>query len=117
MTPLEIRASLVALGSEFIPSSKVKQLEDLLTIKGTPNGGIGVTDDLKYNGTFRHYADLLSSFHYKSSLLIGSDLVKYSRANSIHVSPTALWDGLVANEVSSSFGKAEWEGFLEKRVI
>jgi len=91
LTPLQIRASLIALASQFLSGHKMKELEELLTIKGTPNGGISVTDDLKYN-------------------------VKYSRANSIHVSPTALWDGLVANEVSSSFGKAEWESFLEKKV-
>jgi hypothetical protein len=42
--------------------------------------------------------------------------VKYSRAYSIHVSPTALWDGLVAGEISSSFKHAEWASFLEKKV-
>ena len=28
--------------------------------------------------------------------------VKFSRQNSIHVSPTVLWDGLVAGDISSS---------------
>jgi len=90
-TPAQIRASLASLASGFLSAEQVKEVQELLTLKSTPNGGTGVTDDLKYN-------------------------IKYSRANSIHVSPTALWDGLIANEVSSSFGKAEWESFLEKRL-
>ena len=28
----------------------VEQVKDLLTLKGFPNGGVAVTDDLKYNG-------------------------------------------------------------------
>jgi hypothetical protein len=43
-------------------------------------------------------------------------LVKYGRQNSIHVSPTVLFNGLVANDVSSSWGEAEWSAFLEKNV-
>lgn len=43
-------------------------------------------------------------------------LVKFSRQNSIHVSPTVLWDGLVANEVSSSWGEKEWNEFLATKV-
>lgn len=42
--------------------------------------------------------------------------VKYARQNSIHVSPTALWDGLIANEVSSSWVRAEWSEFLKAKV-
>ena len=42
--------------------------------------------------------------------------VKFSRQNCIHVSPTVLWDGLVANEISSSWGEKEWKEFLEKKV-
>ena len=42
--------------------------------------------------------------------------VKFSRQNGIHVSPTVLWDGLVANEISSSWGEKEWKEFLEKKV-
>ena len=43
--------------------------------------------------------------------------VKFSRQNGIHVSPTVLWDGLVANEISSSWGEKEWTEFLEKKVV
>ena len=42
--------------------------------------------------------------------------VKFSRQNGIHVSPTVLWDGIVANEISSSWGDKEWAEFLEKNV-
>lgn len=50
LTASEIRAKLVSLASDFLASEKIKKLGELLTIKETPNGGIGVTDDLKYNG-------------------------------------------------------------------
>ena len=43
--------------------------------------------------------------------------VKFSRQNGIHVSPTVLWDGLIANEISSSWGEREWTEFLEKKVV
>ena len=42
--------------------------------------------------------------------------VKFSRQNGIHVSPTVLWDGLIANEISSSWGEKEWNQFLETKV-
>jgi hypothetical protein len=49
MTPLQIREKLVELVSHHISKAKVGELKELLKIKGTPNGGIAVTDDLKYN--------------------------------------------------------------------
>lgn len=42
--------------------------------------------------------------------------VKFSRQNGIHVSPTVLWDGLIANEISSSWGEKEWTQFLADKV-
>lgn len=42
--------------------------------------------------------------------------VKIGRQNGIHVTPTAVWDGLVEPTISSSFGKKEWEEFLKKSV-
>jgi hypothetical protein len=64
----------------------------LLTIRGSANGGTGVTDDLKYN-------------------------VKFARQNSIHVSPTALWDGLVQNQVESIWSEKEWLEFFAKQIV
>jgi hypothetical protein len=45
-----------------------------------------------------------------------SSLLQVGRQNSIHVTPTVLWNGLVDNSVSSSFGQKEWAEFLEKNV-
>ncbi|KIJ69748.1 hypothetical protein HYDPIDRAFT_78645 [Hydnomerulius pinastri MD-312] len=91
MTPLQIREKLAELAAGVIPESKVGEFKELLKLKSTPNGGVAVTDDLKYT-------------------------IKFSRQNGIHVSPTVLWDGLVANEISSSWGKDEWTNFLAQKV-
>ncbi|QRV93828.1 thioredoxin [Ceratobasidium sp. AG-Ba] len=89
LTPTQIREKLVALAPSGVDKSKV---QDLLTHKTTPNGGVDVTDDLKYN-------------------------IKLGRQNGIHVTPTALWDGLAANDVSSSWGEDEWNKFLSSKVL
>ncbi|KAJ8482155.1 hypothetical protein ONZ45_g15052 [Pleurotus djamor] len=91
LTPLQIREKLATLASQIIPADKVDEFRELLKLKGSPNGGIAVTDDLKYT-------------------------IKFSRQNGIHVSPTVLWDGLVANEISSSWGEKEWNDFLAAKV-
>jgi len=92
LTPLQIREKLAVIASSVIQDEgKVEVFKDLLRLKGSLNGGVAVSDDLKYT-------------------------IKFSRQNGIHVSPTALWDGLVANEVSSSWGEAEWSKFLSEKV-
>jgi hypothetical protein len=80
-------------------------------LKSTPNGGVAVTEDLKYN----------SKQAFVRRVENGANIffcfaVKFSRQNSIHVSPTVLFDGLVANEVSSSWGEAEWTEFFQRRI-
>ncbi|KZT29378.1 hypothetical protein NEOLEDRAFT_1107084 [Neolentinus lepideus HHB14362 ss-1] len=92
LTPIQIREQLAAVFGEVAGQDKVAAFKDLLTLKSTPNGGVAVTDDLKYN-------------------------VKFSRQNGIHVSPTVLWDGIVANEISSSWGEKEWSEFLATKVV
>jgi hypothetical protein len=52
MTPLQIRDKLTELASHHVSKSDVAKVAELLKVKSTPNGGIGVTDDLKYNGQF-----------------------------------------------------------------
>lgn len=42
--------------------------------------------------------------------------IKLGRQNGIHVSPTVLWDGVVENGISSSFGEKEWVSFFEKNI-
>ncbi|KAI0032931.1 thioredoxin-like protein [Vararia minispora EC-137] len=93
MTPLQIREKLAEVASQAgLTSVQVKAFSDALALKGSPNGGVSVTDELKYT-------------------------IKISRQNGIHVSPTVLWDGLVANEISSSWGSKEWADFLANKVI
>jgi len=91
LTPRQIREKLAQLASNVLPSNSLAEFKDLLTLKGSPNGGTGVTDDLKYN-------------------------IKFSRQNSIHVSPTVMWDGLIANEVSSGWEQKNWADFFEQKV-
>ncbi|KAG8805717.1 hypothetical protein FRC19_007701 [Serendipita sp. 401] len=96
MTPSQIREKLADLGktSGTLSDQEVEAVKQALVLNtkdGARNGGVSVTDDLKF-------------------------CIKYSRQNSIHVSPTVLWNGLVANEVSSSWGEKEWDAFLEPKV-
>jgi len=90
-TPLQIRENLANVAAQVIPPDAIDGFKELLKLKGSPNGGVAVTDDLKYN-------------------------IKFARQNSIHVSPTVLWDGLVAGEISSSWGEKEWKEFLAQKV-
>ncbi|KAG1805653.1 uncharacterized protein BJ212DRAFT_1486214 [Suillus subaureus] len=92
LTPLQIREKLASIAAQVITEEQVAMFKDLLKLKPTPNGGVGVTDDLKYT-------------------------IKFARQNGVHVSPTALWDGLIANQVSSSWGEKEWTEFLAKNVV
>ncbi|KAJ7222690.1 hypothetical protein C8J57DRAFT_1392091 [Mycena rebaudengoi] len=91
LTPLEIREKLANLAAEVAPANTIEEFKELLKLKSSPNGGNAVTDDLKYT-------------------------VKFSRQNGIHISPTVLWDGLLANEISSGWGEKEWTAFLEAKV-
>lgn len=91
LTPTQIRENLAQLAASVIGSGLKDEFSELLKLKTTPNGGVAVTDDLKYT-------------------------IKFSRQNGIHVSPTVLWDGLVANEISSSWGEKEWTEFLAAKV-
>jgi len=92
LSPIQIREKLAALFAETgVSGDKVEEFKELLKLKSTPNGGVSVTDELKYT-------------------------IKFSRQNGVHVSPSVLWDGLLANEVSSSWGEAEWTKFFAQRV-
>ena len=48
LTPTQIRAKLADLAIQTIGADKAASFKDLLTLKTTPNGGVDVTDDLKY---------------------------------------------------------------------
>ncbi|KAF2846850.1 hypothetical protein T440DRAFT_510639 [Plenodomus tracheiphilus IPT5] len=58
---------------------------------GSLNSGNGVTDDVKVQ-------------------------VKANRLTGVHVTPTVVFDGVVANEISSSWSVGQWEEWLEKNV-
>ena len=48
LTPIQIREKLATLAASIIGEDKKSAVLDILTLKSTPNGGIAVTDDLKY---------------------------------------------------------------------
>ena len=50
LTPLQIRDRLADLAAQVAPSSAVSKFKELLLDSTTPNGGTGVTEDLKYTG-------------------------------------------------------------------
>ena len=56
LTVTQIRAKLVELALPIVGADKKQQLIDLLTFNTTPNGGIAVTDDLKYTSEWWRYA-------------------------------------------------------------
>jgi len=92
LTPMQIREKLASLYAETgVTSDQVETFRDLLRNKSTPNGGVSVTDELKYT-------------------------IKFSRQNGVHVSPSVLWDGILVNEVSSSWGEPEWKEFFAQKV-
>ncbi|KAI0347510.1 hypothetical protein BDW22DRAFT_1351958 [Trametopsis cervina] len=91
LTPKQIRQKLAELATPFIGEQKREAFVDLLALKTSPNGGVDVTDDLKYT-------------------------VKFSRQNGIHVSPTAVFDGLIANEISSGWSRDDWDKWLAVKV-
>jgi len=88
-TPVQLRNKLVDVGQPIIGDERVAAAKDLLLLKSTPNGGTAVTDELKYN-------------------------IKVARQNGVHPSPSVLWNGLIAPDVQSSWGDAEWAKFFEQ---
>lgn len=48
LTPVQIREKLAALAASVIGDSVAGDFSELLKLKSTPNGGVTVTDDLKY---------------------------------------------------------------------
>ncbi|TEB37097.1 hypothetical protein FA13DRAFT_1726232 [Coprinellus micaceus] len=92
LTTAQIRDSLIALAGTIITPEQVEKVKGLLRLgEAHPNAGTAVVDDLKYT-------------------------IKFSRQNGIHVSPTVLFDGLVANEISSGWGEEEWAKWLVAKV-
>jgi len=105
LTPSHVRDRLVEIAMVVLedsdrlgsgPKSKAfGELRDMVEVKkgadGSMNGGNDATWAFKY-------------------------LVKMGRQIGITVTPTVLFDGLKEDSVSSSWGKAEWEQFLEAKM-
>lgn len=110
LTPIQIRERLASLFAETgVRYDRVETFKDLLKLKSTPNGGVSVTDELKYTS---------KSFSIEYSIiLMNYRVVKFSRQNGVHVSPSVLWDGILASEISSSWGEAEWTQFFAQKVV
>ncbi|KAG0255192.1 hypothetical protein BG011_005282 [Mortierella polycephala] len=93
--------TLAALGASFQNSSSSSLTEqsiyDLLHItpvqdpQQSTNAGNQVTNDIKY-------------------------FIKLGRQNGIHVSPTALWDGVVENSISSGWTLDAWKEFFKNKL-
>jgi hypothetical protein len=49
LSPIQIRAKLAQVAAQVLPGDKLDEFKELLKNKSTPNGGVAVTDDLKYN--------------------------------------------------------------------
>ncbi|KAJ1324397.1 hypothetical protein MN608_10459 [Microdochium nivale] len=90
-------ARLAKLAAESVGVNE-KELYGLLAISDKPgedgslNSGNGVTNDLKL-------------------------LIKAARLVGVHVSPTVLFDGLVAGDISSGWTKDQWAGWLKKSIV
>ena len=72
-----------------------KKMYDLLKVaedQEAPHKGNAVTNDVKV-------------------------LVKMNRLVGIHVTPTVVFDGVVNNDVQSSFTGEQWKEWLEKNVV
>ena len=53
LTPVQIRDKLASLYAETgVSNDKVEAFRELLKLKSTPNGGVSVTDELKYTSKF-----------------------------------------------------------------
>ncbi|KAI4907478.1 hypothetical protein J4E90_009507 [Alternaria incomplexa] len=81
-------------GSVGVDEAKVYgllEISDKPGEDGALNSGNGVTDDVKVQ-------------------------VKANRLTGVHVTPTVVFDGVVNNEISSSWTAEQWEEWLEKNV-
>jgi hypothetical protein len=82
-------------------------------------GSVGVNEDEFYN--LLHISDKPSA---DGSLNTGNGVtndvkvqVKANRLVGVHVTPTVVFDGVVNNDISSSWTKEQWEEWLEKSVV
>jgi len=96
VSPVDLRNKLIDVGAtdSVLTSDQINAAKALLVLNTTDNdgsaifnGGNAVTNDLKY-------------------------FIRFGRQNGIHASPTVTWDGLIQDQVSSSWAVAEWTKFF-----
>ncbi|WFD33848.1 hypothetical protein MCUN1_000671 [Malassezia cuniculi] len=81
-----------ALDPSIVRSTSIEaDLRSKTRISPEGNTGTSVVPDLKY-------------------------CIKIGRQNGVHVTPTALWNGIIEPSVSSSFSRDDWQSFFEARV-
>jgi hypothetical protein len=72
MTPLQIRAKLAEVASAAgLTSDQVASFSDALTLKSSPNGGVSVTDELKYTSESPPYTHVFKGSHRPQSSSLG----------------------------------------------
>ncbi|KAF8318155.1 hypothetical protein DL93DRAFT_2076137 [Clavulina sp. PMI_390] len=95
-TPTEIRESLLKLASTIpsIGEAKIPAIRELVSLNfdgPAKNDGVPVTPDIKWH-------------------------VKLARQNSVHVSPTVVWDGIKNDDIGSAWVEKEWSQFFASSV-
>ena len=73
-TPTQTRAKLVELALPIVGEDKKGALTDLLAHKTTPNGGLAVTDELKYTSRLTHVATASGALLTSHSQVFPSEL-------------------------------------------
>jgi protein-disulfide isomerase len=99
-TRSDVYKELVSLATSSLKSSATITEEGILSLlhigavqdaEQSTNKGNKVTNDLKY-------------------------FIKLGRQNGIHVSPTAVWDGVVENSISSGWSLDDWKKFVQSKL-
>lgn len=88
LTPVQVREKLVKLAGEVpsIEQDKLPAILDLVTYKSTPNGGVDVTDDVKWHSASLSFLFSLFSFLSLSVIIIlnnNSHSLRFSQSNSL----------------------------------
>lgn len=99
-TRSDVYKELVSLATSSLTSSATITEGGILSLlhigavqdaEQSTNKGNKVTNDLKY-------------------------FIKLGRQNGIHVSPTAVWDGVVENSISSGWSLDDWKKFVQSKL-
>ncbi|ORY24885.1 hypothetical protein BCR39DRAFT_545711 [Naematelia encephala] len=103
------------------PNTVRDQLSEIAVDVLEKNGKLGQGPKSQVFGQFRDKIDVKASSD--GHINGGNDgtvdmkyLIKLGRQNAVHVTPTAFFDGLKDDSVSSSWGKEEWDKYLTAKL-